>query len=143
MGVNFKDIKKWAKNDTYDVATEFNRIENHNKYNEKWLKYCGLIPLSNNLSHKTDWNINIIPDINDYNRIKNNINILLSSYNSDLRLSINKTGINQVFSYVQANEIENAISETKKVVGNEQFRYNICGLSICGNNQRIIGVGVK
>lgn len=143
MSDTFKDIKNWNKYDTYDVATEFNRIENHNKYNEKWLKYCGLIPLSNNLSHKTDWNIYNMCTLNEYNRIKKNINTLLSSYNSTLSLSINESGINQVFSYVQANEIENAISETKKVVGNEQFRYNICGLSICGNNQRIIGVGVK
>ena len=69
-------FRNWNKNDIYNFNIEFNRIEEYNKYIELWLKnYYGFS--FETLVHKTDWTIEDIVDLNDFNRVKRNINVLL------------------------------------------------------------------
>lgn len=131
---NFK--KQWNNNDIYNFTIEFNRIENYNKYVEKWLReYFGyyIVP---NLTNKTDWTNNDIPDVNDLNRIKNNINKLLSVIGSSNRILI-MNQVNQVWGVEQANEMESRLYENYDFVSNAQFQVNITGLSVCGSENPI------
>lgn len=129
---NFK--KEWKSNDIYNFNIELNRIENYNKYVENWLNtYYGF---STNLTHNVNWTVNDIVDINDINRIKSNINILLEQLNESERLPIN-TQVNQVWTSQQANEIEETMRIYIEVLGNLQFNNNITGLTITGNDLRM------
>ena len=132
-------FKKWNKNDVYNFNIEFNRIEEYNKYIELWLKnYYGFS--FETLVHKTDWTIEDIVDLKDFNRVKRNINILLKQ----LSTPINELPIvyidNYIFNDVKANEIENILIGNLEVIGNSQWQYNITGLTICGNNLKLGGV---
>lgn len=130
-------MKNWGNNDIYNFSIEFNRIEKYNNYCVEWLKYYGSIV---EINSKTDWNYNDIPDINDYNRIKGNINKIIDA----LSLSVNNLNIstqfNQQFNYSKANEMENALGESLKFLGEKQFAYQITGLAIVGNNLKLGGV---
>lgn len=129
---NFK--KEWKSNDIYNFNIELNRIENYNKYVENWLNtYYGF---STNLTHNVNWTVNDIVDVNDINRIKSNINILLEQLNESDRLPIN-TQVNQVWTSKQANEIEETMRIYIEVLGNLQFNNNITGLTITGNDLRM------
>lgn len=132
-------FKKWNKNDAYNFNIEFNRIEEYNKYIELWLKnYYGFS--FETLVHKTDWTIEDIVDLKDFNRVKRNINVLLKQ----LSTPINELPIvyidNYIFNDVKANEIENILIGNLEVIGNSQWQYNITGLTICGNNLKLGGV---
>lgn len=130
---NFK--KQWNNDDIYNFTIEFNRIENYNKYVEKWLReYFGFSFTS--LTHKTDWTNNDIPDVNDLNRIKNNINRLLEIIGSRNRILI-MNQVNQVWGVEQANEMESRLYENYDFVSNAQFQVNITGLSVCGSENPI------
>lgn len=132
-------FKKWNKNDVYNFNIEFNRIEEYNKYIELWLKnYYGFS--FETLVHKTDWTIEDIVDLKDFNRVKRNINVLLKQLSNP----INELPIvyidNYIFNDVKANEIENILIGNLEVIGNSQWQYNITGLTICGNNLKLGGV---
>ena len=135
-----EDYKKvWQFNNTYNFSVEFNRIESYNQYVETWLKNYYKVDFGNYIfQHKTDWNINDIVDVKDYNRVKNNINKLLELIDSINLLSVSEQ-INQVWNVNKANEIEIALNEYLSYLGSLQFSTNICGLTICGNNQRLVG----
>lgn len=129
---NFK--KEWKSNDIYNFNIELNRIENYNKYVENWLNtYYGF---STNLTHNVNWTVNDIVDVNDINRIKTNINILLEQLNESERLPIS-TQVNQVWTSKQANEIEETMRIYIEVLGDLQFGNNITGLAITGNDLRM------
>lgn len=126
--------KKWKPNDIYNFNVELNRIEFYNKYVENWLKtYYGV---EGSLIHKIDWTINDIVDLKDINRIKNNINNLLNILGSSTSLTI-VNQINQAWTSEKANEIENALREFISILGVLQFRDNITGLTISGQNLKL------
>lgn len=131
-------MKTYTKNTIYNFYIEFNRIESYNEYIENWLKnYYGYTFAT--LIHKTNWNVNDIVDINDFNRVKGNINTLLNVINIDnMNLGISQQ-INQIFNDVKANEIEVRLNINLKILGETQFSYNICGLTICGNDLKLGG----
>ena len=134
-------FKNWNKNDIYNFNIEFNRIEEYNKYIELWLKnYYGFS--FETLVHKTDWTIEDIVDLNDLNRVKRNINVLLkqlSISNNELRIVYID---NYFFDEVKANQIESRLKSNLEVIGNSQWQYNITGLTTCSNNDLKLG-GVK
>ena len=134
-------FRNWNKNDIYNFNIEFNRIEEYNKYIELWLKnYYGFS--FETLVHKTDWTIEDIVDLNDFNRVKRNINVLLEQ----LSISNNELPIvyidNYFFDDTKANEIESRLISNLEVIGNSQWQYNITGLTTCSNNDLKLG-GVK
>lgn len=129
-------MAKWQRESLYEFSIEFNRIEKFNEYCKKWLKYFGILV---SFESNTEWNYLSIPDLNDYNRIKRNINIILDSIGSLNRLSINGQ-LNQTFDYTKANNLEERLKENLKFIGNRQFANEICGLAITGNEQRLGGV---
>lgn len=128
--------KNWEKNDYYNFSVEFNRIESYNELCKKWLQSIG----SNiDFTSKTNWAINDIVDINDYNRVKKNINLIID----ELYLDINNLNIssayNQTFDYNKANELELTLKEYLKAIGEMQFSCQISGNAVCGNSTRIVG----
>ena len=130
-------MKVWNPNKIYNVAEEFNRIENFNEYCKKWFSYYNITV---SFTSKINWTISDIPDINDFNRIKRNINILLNTIDSQSnRLSIS-TQLNQSFTVSKANEIEQRLNESLKLLGEWQFSQQITGLTYSGNNLKIGGV---
>lgn len=130
--------KNWDVNGYYNFSDEFNRIEKYISFSQKWINnyFNGNVELIN----KTDWEITDIPDLNDYNRIKNNLNTLFYYYQGRKPLSIN-TQINQIFDYNKANELENVLKSNMKALGEKQF-FNIkkCGITICGNSLNLGGI---
>lgn len=131
--------KEWSNNDIYNFYVEFNRIESYNQYVEQWLKNYYKIDFNNyNFNHKTNWNINDIIDLNDYNKVKKNINKLLNIINS-INILTTSEQLNQTFNSAKANEIENSLNEILSYLGNLQFENKVCGLSMCGNNLNIVG----
>ena len=129
--------RTWNEEDYYDFRVEFNRIESYNEYCKDWLRYYN-IPM--NFVSKTDWTMKDIPDIKDYNRIKNNINLILETIDSiNNKLSIS-TQYNQVWNVEKANEIEVRLKEYLKYIGEFQFANNITGLATTGNSLKLGGV---
>ena len=131
-------FKNWNTSDIYNFNIEFNRIEEYNKYIESWLKnYYGFS--FETLVHKTKWTIEDIVDINDFNRLKNNINVLLKQLsNSNNELPIVYID-NYFFDVKKANEIENRLISNLEILGNSQWQYNITGLTTCSNNDLKLG----
>ena len=129
--------KEWLKEEYYNFSIEFNRIESYNEYCKKWLNYFGIVVT---FDSNTNWNINDIVDIKDYNRVKTNINILLNAIQSDTtRLNISEQ-YNQVWNVTKANELEIRLKENLKKLGEWQFSNEITGIAITGNNLRLGGV---
>ena len=129
--------KEWLKEEYYNFSIEFNRIESYNEYCKKWLNYFGIVVT---FDSNTNWNINDIVDIKDYNRVKTNINILLNAIQSDTtRLNIREQ-YNQVWNVTKANELEIRLKENLKKLGEWQFSNEITGIAITGNNLRLGGV---
>lgn len=130
-------MKVWNPNKIYNVADEFNRIENFNEYCKKWLSYYNI---SVDFESKINWSINDIPDINDFNRIKRNINVVLEAIDSNSNRLPISTQLNQSFTVAKANEIEERLNENLYFLGQLQFSTNITGLNYTGNNFRLGGV---
>ena len=129
---------EWKNTDIYNFNIEFNRIESYNEYVEKWLKNYYNFEFET-LTHKTNWTMNDFVDLKDYNRVKNNINVLLTQVNqTESKLPIRDT-LNQIFDNDSANAIEKTLTLNLKILGENQFLYNITNLTICGNNLKIYG----
>lgn len=125
--------KIWNKNDTIsEFNIELNRIEGYNKYIENWLKNYYNYSFET-LNNKDNWTINDIPDINDFNRIKGNINVLLKQLDSNLSLLQQSQSLNQTLNSDKLNEIEIRLTSNMQTLGNAQFTYQLCGLSYCGD----------
>lgn len=128
----------WKETNIYNFAIAFNRIEKYNEYCKEWLKYYGI---EVSITSKVNWNINDIPDLKDYNRIKNNINTLLEILNSDATKLNISNNINQSFDYDKANELEIKLNEYLSVLTNMQFQTNITGLTTCSNDDLKLNLG--
>lgn len=129
-------MKTWKFNDIYNFASEFNRIEWYNEYCKEWFSYYGIE--IEDFESKTNWNYNDIPDLQDLNRIKQNINIILNVFSiSNLPISNQQ---NYSWDVEKANEIERKLNDYLEYIGDWQFAHDICGLAICGNSQRLGGV---
>lgn len=127
-------IINWNKDDIYNFAIEFNRIEKYNEYCKQWLKYYGI---NVDFTSKINWNIQDIPSLQDYNRIKGNINLLLDIVNSEsIKLNI-ANNINQTFDYIKANELEIKLNDYLSMLTKMQFQDNITGLTACGNSLKL------
>lgn len=127
-------IINWNKDDIYNFAIEFNRIEKYNEYCKQWLKYYGI---NVDFTSKINWNIQDIPSLQDYNRIKGNINLLLDIVNtSSIKLNI-ANNINQTFDYIKANELEIKLNDYLSMLTKMQFQDNITGLTACGNSLKL------
>lgn len=129
--------KNWENNDIYNFNIEFNRIESYNEYCKQWLAYYNI---GISIESKVNWTIEDIVDINDYNRVKNNINVILNAINSSTNRLTISSQYNQVWNVEKANEIETKLKEYLSFLGNTQFQYNISGLTISGNNLKLNGV---
>lgn len=131
-------IINWNKDDIYNFAIEFNRIEKYNEYCKQWLKYYGI---NVDFTSKINWNIQDIPSLQDYNRIKGNINLLLDIVNSEsIKLNI-ANNINQTFDYIKANELEIKLNDYLSMLTKMQFQDNITGLTTCGNDNLKLNLG--
>lgn len=130
-------MKTWKKTDIYNFSVEFNRIEGYNKYCQEQLEILGI---SVDFINKTDWNENDIVDMNDLNRVKKNINLLLEAIDLSVsRLNIS-TQINQNWNSEKANELETRLESVLSVITNWQFMFDITGLKILGNEMKLGGV---
>lgn len=130
-------MKVWDINSYYDVLQEFNRIEKYNEYCKKWFAYYNIVV---DFTSKTDWGIEDIPDILDFNRIKQNINKLLEVIESSSNRLAISTQVNQNLTIYKVNEIEQRLQETLNVLGEWQFSYQTTGLAITGDNLKLGGV---
>ncbi len=130
-------MKTWKKTDIYNFSVEFNRIESYNKYCQEQLEILGI---NVDFINKTDWNENDIVDMNDLNRVKKNINLLLEAIDLSVsRLNIS-TQINQNWTNEKANELETRLESIMNVITNWQFMFDITGLKILGNEMKLGGV---
>lgn len=123
-------MKVWKSTDYYNFREEFNRIEGFNSDIDNWLKNYFDIPFGT-LTHNTNWNYNDIVDVNDFNRVKNNINKIANVFGVETTLK-SSNNINQTFNYQNANELEKYLEKNIEGIGNEQFRSPITGLTCCG-----------
>ena len=130
--------KEWNINDVYNFNVEFNRIESYNEYVENWLRNYYKYNFNYTFIHKTNWSINDIVDLNDYNRVKKNIIELLKAIGSKNTLYISYQS-NQLWNKEKANEIEKSLSEILTYLGDLQFSSQKCGLAICGNSSIVVG----
>lgn len=131
-------FKKWNFNDNYDFYLEFNRIESYNEYCKNWLSNYYNFNIS--FTSKTNWNVSDIVDLQDYNRVKNNINIILNAIESNSERLIISQQVNQSFNVDKANEMEIRLKEYLDYLGQIQFAYNITGLTTTGNFIKLGGV---
>lgn len=130
-------MKIWARNDTYNFSDEFNRIESYIEWCKEWLAYYEIQVV---VESKTNWVYNDIVDLQDYNRVKNNINVLLGAIQSNMTILELRNEVNQVFNDIRANEIEQRLYLIIDYVSELQWRYNITGLTITGNSMKLGGV---
>lgn len=130
-------MKIWQRNDIYNFSDEFNRIEKYIEWCKEWLAYYKIQVI---VESKTNWVYNDIVDLQDYNRVKNNINILLQAIQSNLSLLEIRNEVNQNFNEIKANDIEQRLYSIIDRISEEQWRYNITGLTITGNSMKIGGV---
>lgn len=122
-------MKVWKSTDYYNFREEFNRIEGFNSDIDSWLdNYFGI---NTWISHKTNWSYLDFVDVNDYNRVKNNINKIANVFGFETTLK-SSYNINQTFNYQDANELEKYLEKNIEGIGNEQFRSPITGLTCCG-----------
>lgn len=137
--------KQWTSSSIYNFDIEFNRIETYNKY----IKSCysnffstttSIKNLLDSVVIKNDYTIDDIPDLQDYCRIKNNLNILcqVNGLTEIEKLPLNYTNPNEYFNYQKANELEARLRANLDVVGNKQYSNNICGLLNCGQTMQTI-----
>lgn len=137
--------KQWTSSSIYNFDIEFNRIETYNKY----IKSCysnffsttsSIKKLLDSVVIKNDYTIDDIPDLQDYCRIKNNLNILcqVNGLTEIEKLPLNYTNPNEYFNYQKANELEARLRANLDVVGNKQYSNNICGLLNCGQTMQTI-----
>lgn len=130
-------MKIWQRNDIYNFSDEFNRIEKYIEWCKEWLKYYNVQVV---VESKTNWVYNDIVDLQDYNRVKNNINILLNAINSNMTMLSIRNELNQSWNEVKANGIEQRLYSIIDYISELQWRYNITGLTITGNSMKIGGV---
>ena len=130
-------MKIWARNDIYNFSDEFNRIEKYVEWCKEWLAYYKIQVV---VESKTNWVYNDIVDLQDYNRVKNNINVLLGAIQSNMTILELRNEVNQVFNDIRANEIEQRLYSIIDYVSELQWRYNITGLTITGNSMKLGGV---
>ena len=130
-------FRNWSFNDVYDFYIEFNRIESYNEYCKKWLSYYNV---NISFTSKTDWTINDIVDLQDYNRVKKNINAILNAIDSNSTRLTTSEQVNQVFNVDRANDMEIRLKEYLSYLGQMQFTDNTTGLTTTGNNLKLGGV---
>ena len=130
-------MKIWQRNDIYNIREEFNRIEKYIEWCKEWLAYYKIQVI---VESKTNWVYNDIVDLQDYNRVKNNINILLQAIQSNLSLLEIRNEVNQNFNEIKANDIEQRLYSIIDRISEEQWRYNITGLTITGNSMKLGGI---
>ena len=130
-------MKIWQRNDIYNFSDEFNRIEKYIEWCKEWLAYYKIQVV---VESKTNWVYNDIVDLQDYNRVKNNINILLQAIQSNLSLLEIRNEVNQNFNEIKANDIEQRLYSIIDRISEEQWRYNITGLTITGNSMKLGGI---
>lgn len=130
-------MKIWQRNDIYNFSDEFNRIEKYIEWCKEWLAYYKIQVI---IESKTNWVYNDIVDLQDYNRVKNNINILLQAIQSNLSLLEIRNEVNQNFNEIKANDIEQRLYSIIDRISEEQWRYNITGLTITGNSMKLGGI---
>ncbi len=130
-------MKIWQRNDIYNFSDEFNRIEKYIEWCKEWLAYYKIQVI---VESKTNWVYNDIVDLQDYNRVKNNINILLQAIQSNLSLLEIRNEVNQNFNEIKANDIEQRLYSIIDRISEEQWRYNITGLTITGNSMKLGGI---
>lgn len=147
-----KIIKVWAYTDIYNMADEFNRLDKYYTYvtktygkyfpyeNENQEKEIRDIKFGKDIYSDDLWNIYDFVALGDYNKLKKNINkvLKLSSLSDNIKLDVDEETLNQNFDYKKANELEIALNESIKYVGNKEFQNHICGNSICGQMFKII-----
>lgn len=130
-------MKIWQRNDIYNFSDEFNRIEKYIEWCKEWLAYYKIQVI---VESKTNWVYNDIVDLQDYNRVKNNINIILQAIQSNLSLLEIRNEVNQNFNEIKANDIEQRLYSIIDRISEEQWRYNITGLTITGNSMKLGGI---
>ena len=130
-------MKIWQRNDIYNFSDEFNRIEKYIESCKEWLAYYKIQVI---VESTTTWVYNDIVDLQDYNRVKNNINILLQAIQSNLSLLEIRNEVNQNFNEIKANDIEQRLYSIIDRISEEQWRYNITGLTITGNSMKLGGI---
>ena len=133
-------IKNWKFGDIYNFYIEFNRIESYNEYCKKLLTNHNIEFES--FESKTDWTTSDIVDINDLNRVKNNINIIMealryASPSDKLDISYEE---NQKWTYAEANKLEKALEKNLEEISSWYFQYAICGFHNTGQTLKIGGV---
>ena len=131
-------FKTWESGNTYTIYTEFNRIEKYNEYCKKWLNDYYNLNIS--FTSKINWTYKDIIDIKDFNRLKQNINILLEALNIESKINVT-TQANQTFNTEKANELENKLKEYLTKLGQWQFMYNVTRMTRCGGNNLKLAEG--
>lgn len=86
---------------------DLNRVENNIQYVSDLLKGSGYY---NNVEVKTNWTMNDLPYLDDFNRIRNNINSLLDAFTKYSDAPVIRYG--DRFDYNDANTFEKLIDQT-------------------------------
>ena len=124
--------KTWKKDDYYNFDVEFNRIEYYNEYCKRWLSYFGI---NVTFESKLDWAKTDIIDLKDYNRVKTNINKIMTALGAySLDLFPISTQVNQNFTVENANKIEEALKLNLAYIGKKQSE-KVTGLAETGLNK--------
>lgn len=128
-------IAEWKKSGNTNVyelkgcmnATDINRIENNIKYLSEHLSELYYFP---HTTSKT-WNVDGLPDINDINRIIQNIHKTISAFfQSNDAPNIPDT----MLTYEQVNDIEKNLFLIKNILDNMVKSFRECGTFECGED---------
>ncbi|MFI3329110.1 MAG: hypothetical protein R3Y05_01335 [bacterium] len=129
-------IIEWKKKDNISLDVELNRIEYYNKFVDNCLKNY----FNNDydeLTHKLDWQVNDrMFSLQEYNRIKSNINVLNERLLNLALLDIEKTS-GQTLGLSNINELEAYLSANLQGLGNIQFRNVVTSLTFCGDSLKL------
>lgn len=129
--VNVDNVKKGINDDKgaflYTVA---NRIENNSKYISNLLTFYGYTTYVDT----REWKREDIPNIDDINRMKNNLNILKKSffvYKTTPNVNTNKTSIN----FTDVNNMEKILYDIEKLIVLLDKQYIYGGVFVSGQNR--------
>lgn len=114
---------------TYNY-TDLNRIENNCEYVKELLNNSGFFPIQIEIETKTNWNVSDIPNIEEINRIRQNILTLKNGMN--LGREYEEIEFSNTMDYIKANILEKDLYLIKYILETSMKELRKCNTFYCG-----------
>lgn len=109
---------------------DLNRIENNCEYVKGLLNNSGFFPIQIEIETKTNWNVRDIPNIEEINRIRQNILTLKNGMN--LGREYEEIEFSNTMDYIKANILEKDLYLIKYILETSMKELRKCNTFYCG-----------